>query len=120
MRATMRLLVVMAGLLVIISGSVIAQDRPQYLTVTKLHRNLENKDITMDDWKALEKEYFDKVTAKNELIVGGTVLVHYFTADNTEIMFVNAYKSWEDIEKASLRNDELAKAAWPDEKAREA
>jgi len=110
----------MAGLLVIVSGGLYAQDRPRYLTVTKLHRNLENKDVTMDDWKAIEKEYFDKVTAKNELIVSGTVLVHYFTEDNTEILFVNAYKSWEDIEKANLRSEELVKTAWPDEKAREA
>jgi hypothetical protein len=90
------------------------------ITVTTLHRNMEGKDLTMDGWKALEKEYFDKVTMKNDLILGQEVLRHYFTADNTEILLVTMYGSWDAIEKADAKSDELVKAAWPDEKARKA
>jgi hypothetical protein len=74
----------------------------------------------MDGWKALEKEYLDKVTKKNDLIIGQEVLRHYFTADNTEILLVTAYESWDAIEKAEAKSDELIKAAWPDENARKA
>jgi hypothetical protein len=103
-----------------ITGSAIAQERPVYLTVTTVHWNLENENFSMDEWKAVEKEYFDKVTMKNEFIVSATVLNHYFTEDNTEIKFVTGYSSWENILKAQDRSDALIKEGWPDEKARDA
>jgi hypothetical protein len=48
------------------------------------------------------------------------VLLHYYTNDNSEVVFVSAHRNWEDIEKADAKNNELAKAAWPDEAARRA
>jgi hypothetical protein len=88
------------------------------ITVTTMHRNMDNKTGTAAEWKALEKEYLDKVVSKNDLIVAQNILTHYFTADNTEIILVSVYKSWNDIEKAGEKDDELVKAAWPDEKLR--
>jgi len=46
--------------------------------------------------------------------------MHRYTADNTELIYVRTYASWEDIDKATDRDDELAKEAWPDEEARDA
>jgi hypothetical protein len=94
--------------------------KQRILTVTTLHRNMDANNLTMDGWKAVEKEYFDKVTMKNDLILGQEVLRHYFTTDNTEILLVTVYDSWEAIEKASEKSDALIKAAWPDEKVRDA
>jgi hypothetical protein len=93
---------------------------PKFLTVTTIHWSMNVPDFKMDNWKALEKEYFDKVTSKNEYIESSMVLLHYFTADNTELKIVNSYSSWENIEKAEDRSNELAKAAWPDETQRRA
>lgn len=96
-------------------------ETPQMLmTVTKVHMNFNHKMGTMAEWKALEKEYFDKVISKNDLVVSHMVLTHYFTADNSEILIVSGYKSWNDIDKAGDKNIELTKAAWPDEKTRNA
>ncbi|HLA55147.1 MAG TPA: hypothetical protein VK623_03540 [Flavobacterium sp.] len=95
-------------------------DKQYIVTVTTLHWNMNLKDFSMDAWKAVEKEYYDKVTKKNDLIVGQEVLTHYFTADNTELLLVTMYDSWDAIEKAGAKDDELVKAAWPDEKARNA
>ncbi|MCD0470917.1 hypothetical protein [Flavobacterium sp. JAS] len=91
------------------------KENPVFITVTTLHRNL-NSDGK--DWKVGEQEYFDKVTSKNDLIIGSEILTHYYTDDNTEIVLVSVYKTWEDIEKAGEVSDELIKKAWPDEKAR--
>lgn len=96
-----------------------SQNDPQFLVVTRVHFN-PKAGVTFDQWKAHEKEYFDKVTSKNDLIVGSNVLVHYYTNDNSEVLFSSTYRAWDDIEKAGVRNDELAKAAWPDEAARKA
>ena len=103
----------------LLSMDIHAQDppKPVFITMTTLHRNF-NTDGK--DWKATEQEYFDKVTSKNDLIIGSEILTHYYTENSSEVILVNVYKTWEDIEKAQAINDELAKKAWPDEKARTA
>jgi hypothetical protein len=95
-----------------------AKPQETLITVTKMHRNLDKKDGSQSEWLALEKEYFDKVTNKNDLILGANVLTHYFTEDNSEMLIVHAYANWTNIEKAADKNDELIKAGWPDEAAR--
>lgn len=96
-----------------------AQNDPKLLILTKVHFN-SKADFTVEQWKAHEKEYFDKVIQKNDLIVGTNVLVHYYSNDNSEVMFATTYRTWEDIEKADAKNEELAKVAWPDEAKRKA
>ena len=90
------------------------------ITVTTMHRNLNKTDGSRAEWLALEKEFFDKVTNKNPLVLGANVLTHYFTEDNSEILIVHAYANWEDIEKAFDKNNELIKAGWPNESERRA
>jgi tetrahydromethanopterin S-methyltransferase subunit B len=96
-----------------------AQDppKPVFITMTTLHRNL-NTDGK--DWKATEQEYFDKVTSKNDLIIGSEILTHYYTENSSEVILVNVYKTWEDIEKSEAISEDLIKKAWPDEKVRTA
>lgn len=99
--------------------NVLAQEEPKpvFITVTTMHRNLENKE---KDWLKTEQEFYDKVTSKNDLIIGSEILTHYYTADNTEILHILVYKTWEDIEKSGEITDELIKKAWPDEAGRKA
>lgn len=105
---------------ILTTAFVQAQDETRITVATTAHWNPHLQDFAMDEWLAVEKEYFDNVTKKNEFIESFNVLMHYFTADNSEIKFVNVYTSWENIEKAAARNNELAKEAWPDEAARDA
>jgi hypothetical protein len=101
------------------SNSVVSQvEKIYYLTATTMHWNTQNDNLSQDEWKAIEKEYFDKVTQKNELIIGSNVVSHYFTEDNTEIIFVTLYENWAAVDKSWIRNQELEKLAWPDEKKR--
>src|SRR5215831_3087068 len=101
---------------------LIAQQQPvekTYLvTVTTFHRNSNLENFSKDDWKKLEMEYHDKVTKQNPFVVGQEVLTHLISPDNTEILLVRAYNNWEDIEKEDNKEEELIKAAWPDEKNR--
>jgi len=91
--------------------------KPVYITITTMHRNL---DADGKDWRKTEQEYYDKVTSKNDLIIGSEILTHYYTANSSEILHVSVYKTWEDIEKAGDVTDDLIKKAWPDEAARKA
>lgn len=120
MKTIKGLFAVLAGVLLLSSTSTIAQEqtRPEFVTITTMHWNMDNKDFKMEDWKAVEKEYLDKVTMKNEHVVAASFYLHRMTPDNTELVYVQSYPSWEAIGKAATRNAELEKASWPDEKAR--
>ncbi len=118
MKMYLRYFAVIVFFSLVMTTAMSAQERPKFLTVTTIHWNEGYKNFNMDEWKAMEKKYFDNVTMKNEFINNTLVLLHYFTADNSEIKLVTGYKSWEDIEKAEQRSDELEKAAWPNEQER--
>jgi len=64
----------------------------------------------------LLKEYFDKVTSKNEFILHQWNMNHHYTDDSREFLTINEYANWDDIVKAADHNAELEKIAWPDEK----
>lgn len=102
--------------------SIFSQDenkRPEYITVTKGHWNMDYEDFDNEKWIAVEKEFLDKVVKKNEFILGSSIYLHRYTPDNSEIIFVNSYGSWADIEKANKRSEELIKEAWKDEEKRD-
>ncbi|MCK7589111.1 hypothetical protein M0G43_00845 [Subsaxibacter sp. CAU 1640] len=122
MKTINRFFIVMAIMLLLCNTKASAQEqsRPAYVTVTTMHWNMNNKDFKMDEWKAVEKEFLDKVTMKNEHIMSASFYLHNMTPDNTELLYVQSYKNWDAIGKAADRNAELAMAAWPDEKARTA
>lgn len=122
MKTIIRFFMVLAIMLLLCTNSTFAQEqtRPEFVTVTTMHWNMDNKDFKMEDWKAVEKEYLDKITMKNEHVTGASFYLHRMTPDNTELLYVQSYPNWESLGKAAARNTELAKAAWPDEKARDA
>ncbi|WP_274473995.1 hypothetical protein [Mangrovimonas aestuarii] len=114
-----RVYIAILAMVLMFTSSFSQEDkRPEYITVTTMHWNMNNDNFDMDTWKAVEKEFKDKVTSKNEYVQGSSFYMHYFTPDNTELIYVQSYPNWEAIGKASERNEELIKAAWPDEKAR--
>jgi len=120
MKTTKQLLLMITLLLLLSFTPISAQDEPQpmYYTVTTMHFNLDNDSDA--NWVEVEKEYMDKVTKKNDYILGAGFYTHYYTPNSTEVRYVQVYSSWENIEKANERNAELANEAWPDEAARTA
>ena len=70
------------------------------------------------EMEGLLKEYFDKVTSKNELILHQWNMNHHYTDDSRELITINEYANWNDIDKAADRNTELAKLAWPNDNMR--
>ena len=126
MKITYKLLAGLLTILVLQTTIAFSQDtkeevqQPPVIVVTTAHANFDYKEGSMKDWKAIEKEYFDKVTSKNEYLMNTNVLLHMFTEDNSEVKFVRVCKNWGDIEKASERDVELAKEAWPDKEERSA
>lgn len=124
MKTTSRLLIVVAitlwlNLNTYSQEQTATNEQPVYITMTTLHWNPDpNTDFS--DWMDTEKEYFDKVTSKNDLVMDSGYYTHYFTPDNSEVMLVTVYRNWGDIEKAGQEDERLMKEAWPDDKERQA
>ncbi|UKM65963.1 hypothetical protein GSB9_02535 [Flavobacteriaceae bacterium GSB9] len=125
MKTTNQLLLAIVFVLLLITPTVnFAQEEshktPAFIAVTTMHWNMDKEDFSMDEWKAVEKEFIDKVVKKNEYILGASTYLHEFTPDNTELIYVQTFASWDDMGKFAERNAELAKEAWPDDEARKA
>lgn len=95
------------------------ENGPVYITMTTTHWS-DDPNTDFSDWLDTEKKYFENVTMKNDLIMDSGVYTHYFTPDNSEVVLVNVYRTWEDIEKANEVNQKLIEEAWPDEDERQA
>lgn len=93
---------------------------PKFVTVTHYHWDLDFDNLNLNDWKRGEQEYFDKVTSKNEFLRSSTYYLHRFSNDSSELLLVQTFNSWEDINNAINRNTELEQEAWPDQTKREA
>lgn len=109
--------------LLLTTTTIYAQDEtpkgPMYVTATTMHWNMDKEDFSMKEWIALEKEYLEKVTMKNEHVMGSSYYMHRYTADNRELILVRTFSSWEAIDQAGERDNELIKEAWPNEEARD-
>jgi hypothetical protein len=68
---------------------------------------------------AILKEYFTKVTMKNEFVLHQSQMNHFFTDDSREFVTITEYAKLGDIEKAFDRDNELERQAWPDGQKRE-
>lgn len=88
---------------------------PLYITVRTLH-GVEGSNL--QEWKAIEKEYFDKVVNKINLLVSHEVLINYFDNNISQVKIINVFKKWDDIEKIYNIRDDLIEKAWPNEEDR--
>lgn len=87
---------------------------PAIIVVSTFHWNPDpNKDFS--DWKKTEQEYYDKVTNKNDLILGAGVYTHLITPDDSELLFVTVFNSWEAVEKSKEITLDLIEEGWEDE-----
>ena len=115
---------ILKGLLILVlllPTSIFSQNQEQgFVKVKTMHWNMNLADFSMQDWKALELDYFNKITMKNEHILSATVLQHHFTGDSSEILFITVFSSWNDIDLAIQRTEELMEATWPNEDDRKA
>jgi len=121
MKTTNRIFMALTTMLLLFSTTAFSQDAEaktaKYYSVTSMRFDVNN---TSDDWEATEKEYLEKVTKKNEYVMGAGFYTHLYTSNSSDLKYVQVYSSWEDIDKAAARNSELEKEAWPDAQARAA
>lgn len=108
-------------LMVLFTNLVFAQEQDRlFVKVKTMHWSMELEGFSMDEWKSVEQEYHEKVVMKNEYVLSSTVLQHHFTGNSSEVLFITVFSSWNNIDLAIQRTEDLEAAAWPDKEQREA
>lgn len=97
------------------SENKIEIDKPYYSVVYKLK---DRDSVNLEERRMLEQEFFDKVTNKNKYIAGHEFLVNQNAGVVSDVVIINTFKNWEDIEKSRILTEELIVKAWPDETVR--
>lgn len=98
-----------------LSTNSFAQDKPEgHLYTVTTWKIAIPEDGSRAELDSLMTVYHNKVVAKNDKIVSTKVLHHYWGSDNRDVVFINEYASWGDIEAAGDLQEKLTKEAWPD------
>lgn len=92
-------------------------DKPYYSVV---YRMKDRDSVNLEERRKLEQEFFDKVTSKNNYIAGHEFLINQSQGGVNDVVIINTFKNWGDIEKSKNLTEELIAKAWPDETARKA
>ncbi len=90
------------------------QDDGHYYTVTTWKLQVP-QDGTRAELNNLMKEFSEKIVLKNEKVISEKVMRHISGADLRDVVIISEYASWNDIDAAGTRQNELLEAAWPNE-----
>ena len=102
----------------LLTSSVFAQDGNYYTVTTWKISSPE--DGSLSEFNDMMREWYDKVVSKNEYNVSERVLRHQSGVDMRDWVFITEYASWNDIDAANTRQNELVQEGWPDAKERSA
>ncbi len=103
----------------LLSANNFAQGEGHYYTVTTWKIS-SPKGGSMSEFNEMMKEWYDKVVSKNEFVISEKVLRHQSGVDMRDWVFITEYASWNDIEAANTRQNELVQEGWPDAEKRSA
>ncbi|MEY8848512.1 hypothetical protein AB9K26_06840 [Psychroserpens sp. XS_ASV72] len=95
-----------------------AQDNTVFtITTWKIHIP---EDGTREELNTLMAEFQKKITQPNEKIISERAMRHLSGDDSRDLVFITEYANWNDIEAASIRQEELIDSAWESDEARDA
>lgn len=92
------------------------EERHVYVVTT--YKMTMPKGGTLAQRNKLLLQYFKEVTKKNNKILSSKTLVHYYGSDGRDLVIINEYKTWADIEQAEKISEKLINKKWPSNKKR--
>ena len=101
------------------SGSALAQDEGNFYSVTTWKMQVP-ADGSAAELNELFKEWYDKITTKNDKVLSQKVLRHVTGADMRDWVVISEYASWNDMDAANDMQNKLIEEAWPNEDERRA
>jgi len=98
--------------------SLMAQTSQGNIFVVTNYERAFPKDGSARELDSLSALYAENCLAKNEFVVSYKIMRHFWGHNNTDFIQMVEVKSWEDIEKANDKINELFNKAWPTEQDR--
>ena len=92
------------------NSSSFAQDG-HYYTVTTWKISIPEGGSNTE-FNALAKEWYDKVTSKNDKIISEKVLRHGYGNDMRDWVYITEYANWADIDAAAEVQNKLVDEGW--------
>jgi len=89
-----------------------------FYTVTTWKINVpENGSVS--EFKALFKEFQEKITNANQYVVSECVLQHLSGSDSRDLVIITEYENWNHIDAAATKQNQLMETAWKTTEARD-
>lgn len=108
------------ALFCLLTGSAFSQDNEgHYYTITTWKIEIP-QDGSRKEFNNLMKEWYEKITSKNDKIISERIMRHSSGSDLRDVVVITEYASWNDIDAAQKKQEELVEAAWPDKEQRQA
>ncbi len=112
--------IIAIALFCLLAGTAFSQDNDRhYYTITTWKIEIP-QDGSRKEFNELMKEWYEKVTSKNDKIISERVMNHASGSDQRDVVIITEYASWNDIDAAHDKQNELVDAAWPEKEARQA
>ncbi len=112
--------IIAIALFCLLSGSAFSQDNEgHYFTVTTWKIEIP-QDGSRAEFNELMKEWYQKITSKNDKVISERILRHASGNDQRDLVIITEYASWNDIDAAQDKQGELVKTAWGNEEGRKA
>lgn len=118
MRTLRSIIGTLITLALFIPASGTAQEGNYFTVTTWKLRIPENG--TRAELNGLLKDFSEKTSFQNDKVISERVLHHISGGDLRDLVIISEYASWNDIDAASIRQNELIDKAWPKEEDRNA
>jgi hypothetical protein len=110
---------VFALVAMLLSGTALAQNEGHFYSVTTWKMQVP-ADGSAAELNELFKEWYEKITTKNDKVLSQKVLRHVTGADMRDWVVISEYASWNDMDAANDMQSKLVEEAWPNEDDRRA
>ena len=102
-----------------LSGVLYAQEEEPHVFTLMTFELLSPEGGSSAEFDSLATLWAENVTKKNEFIISEITMSHLWGSNAQDFVLITEHKNFADIEKASNRNSELLKEAWPDKTERQ-
>jgi len=110
---------VIAIVAMLFSSIALAQDEGHFYSVTTWKISVP-ADGSNSELNELFKEWYEKITSKNDKVLSQKVLRHVTGSDMRDWVVISEYASWNDMDAAGDMQSKLVEEAWPNEDDRSA